>query len=74
MLSLLLADLPGLPMAKRGNAALAAIPVMAVSKVLRFKKGVVRGDGIGFLVMIGAIHLIFITWDTLPKPCAGARS
>ncbi len=30
MLSLLLADLPGLPMANRGNAALTAIPVMAV--------------------------------------------
>lgn len=45
MFSLLFADLPGMPMANRGNAALAAIPVTVVRKVLRLIKGVVLGDG-----------------------------
>jgi hypothetical protein len=39
MFSLPLADLPGLPMAKRGNAALAAIPVSVLRKTLRFIEG-----------------------------------
>jgi len=43
MLSLLLADLPGLPMANCGNAVLAATPVAVVRKVLRFMKSVVMG-------------------------------
>ena len=38
-LSLLLADLPGLPMANRENAVLAATPVAALRKVLRFMEG-----------------------------------
>ena len=65
MLSLLLEDLPGLPMTKRGNTALAAIPLIAVSKVLRFKKGVVRGAGIRF----HCFNIVFIaSARPLPMP------
>ena len=53
MFSLPLADLPGTPMANRGKAVLAAIPVTAVRKARRLIVGVVRRDGIWFLVMVG---------------------
>lgn len=42
-LSFPLADLPGLPIAKRGNAVLAAIPAVVRTKVLRFMGAPVLG-------------------------------
>ena len=46
MFSLPLADFPGLPIANRGNAVLAAIPVAVVRNDLRFM--------IGFLEVVTA--------------------
>lgn len=68
MLSLLLADFPGLPMAKEGNAELTAATVVLVRKDLRFMRWLRKRQMSGGIRLVG-LRFIRLEDDEVTSPC-----